>query len=221
MSCHRNIRSVVFTLICLTCFATPSLAQKSQDIARGYTLTLGKLSAAETDQASPFNGSLIDEEHIQTGLRLGYRMGRAQPFMVLDYGHVSSSSEDTYYDEFDDETYTDRGSLSMHLLTVGAGLKYALSEPKTRAVQTYLVGSLFTFIPLVTEDGKRVDEINDDYFAFGLNAGFGAQYSFHPRFSAGAELGLKYARLSRSSEGYERVISSAHLYHMFFMEFVL
>ena len=83
------------------------------------------------------------------------------------------------------------------------------------------MGSIFTFIPLLEEGGETIDEINKDYFAFGLNAGLGAQYSFHPRFSAGAELGLKYARLSRDSKNYESAITSFNLYHMFFMEFVL
>ena len=205
-----NIIPHVIAII-LMCLNAPSA------LADGVTLSLGKIS--------PVDFGVGDEGHLQLGNRIGYRFGRLQPQLVLDYARLSVS-EDYTYDDYDYDLNKD---ISVHkqneattgLLTIGAGLKYFLTETKAKTVQTSISGSLFTFIPLLSVNGEADEDLFKDSSAFGFNLAFGAQYAFHERFSLGMELGAAYSsvNLNQSSSSYSA--SLFHIYHSMFLEFVL
>ena len=194
---------ILFIIILMSTFilSSQALADKPEAGIDGITLSVGQLS--------PVEFGVFDESHIQTGTRIGYRFERLQPYLIFDYAQGDLEAQDT-------------DSIRGSLFTVGLGLKYLLVEPKSDSVQTYVSGSIFTFIPALEIDGREIDEISDDSSVFGVNAGFGAQYSFHKRFSLGLELGLSYSSIKADFENDDLLdFALVHAYHMFFLEFIL
>ena len=210
---------VLSTILFITsAFSGQVQAHDSKGPPSGFALSIGKLS--------PIGLGLVDEQHIDVGTRIGYRLGRMQAFLVLDYANISGELTDSYLDydfETDREiTVKSEDSFSGSMLTVGAGLKFLLNKPKSKQVQSYLVGSVYTFIPSVEVDGEEIDDELEDSTAFGLTAGFGAQYAFNHHFSAGLELGVSYASASIASKSDDEAGASLmQLYNMLFLEVVL
>lgn len=198
-------------------------ANESND---GFAISAGNLS--------PVNIGILDEGHSQIGTRLGYRLGRLQPFGFLDFAKASLIDESTYEegDGTDLIKNTNKDNINLTLITAGAGLKFLLNEPKAKTVQTYLVGSVFTVIPMASANDKAIKEL-DKATSWGGLAGFGTQYSFSKHFSAGIELGLSYFNANYeyitddSYGGYiyrqtdAQGIGLWQIYHMLFVEMVL
>ena len=206
------------TLLITSALSDQAQAHNGKEPPSGFALSIGKLS--------PIGLGLVDEQHIDVGTRIGYRFGKMQAFLVLDYANISGELKDTYLDyDFDTDqevTVTSEDSFSGSMLTVVAGLKFLLNEPKSKQVQSYLVGSVYTFIPSVELDGEEIDDELKDSTAFGLTAGFGAQYAFSHHFSAGLELGVSYASASIVSKSDDEAgMSLMQLYNMLFLEVVL
>jgi hypothetical protein len=205
-------------LLFIGTFSDDVQAHDSKGPPSGFAISVGKLS--------PIGLGIIDEQHVDVGTRIGYRVGRVQAFLVLDYANISGELTDSYIDydyETDREiTVKSKDSFSGSMFTVGAGLKYLLNAPKSGQVQSYLVGSAYTFIPSIEIDGEEVDEELENSSAFGLTAGFGAQYAFSHHFSAGLELGVSYTSASIVNKNDDEAGASlTQLYNMLFLEFVL
>ena len=215
---RQAITLLITILMSSSLLVSSAFADKKAAGVDGIAISVGQLS--------PVEFGVLDESHVQTGARIGYRFGRLQPYLILDYAQGNLEAKDTYLDyDFDtdmDVEVTSEDAIKASLLTVGLGLKYLLVEPKSGAVQTYLSGSVFTFIPTLEIDEKVIDEISDNSTAFGVLAGFGAQYSFHKRFSLGLELGLSYSNI-KADFGDDDLLDVAltHSYQMFFLEFIL
>jgi hypothetical protein len=198
-------------------------ANESND---GFAISAGNLS--------PVNIGVLDEGHSQIGTRLGYRLGRFQPFIFLDFAKASlideSTSEEGYSADLVKDTSKD--NIKLTLITAGAGLKFLINEPKANTVQTYLVGSVFTVIPMASANDQQIKEL-DKATSLGGLAGFGTQYSFSKHFSAGIELGLSYFTANYkyvnddSYGGYlyrqtnTQGLALWQIYHMLFIEMVL
>lgn len=217
---HHLITIVMVYFIASITSITSTQAQnaKPKPAASGFALSVGQLS--------PMGFGLVDDDHLNIGTRIGYRTGRLQPFMVLDFTRVSGEVTDSYIDyniDGEEITIKDEDNFSANLLTIGAGLKYLLTEPKAKRVQSYLLGSVYTMIPTAESNGNDFQDELEDTFAFGLTGGFGAQYAFSGRFSAGLELGLSYATASAASKNSDDSASGSllYLYQMLFLEFVL
>ena len=218
MKIFNGCLNLSIVLFIIGIFSNHVQAHDSKGAPSGFAISVGQLS--------PIGLGIIDEQHIDVGTRIGYRVGRIQAFLVLDYANISGELTDSDYGydyETDREfTFKSKDSLSGSMLTVGAGLKYLLNEPKSRQVQSYLVGSVYTFIPSIEIDDEEITDELESSSAFGLTAGFGAQYAFSHHFSAGLELGLSYTSASIMSKSEDEAGASLmQLYNMLFLEFVL
>ena len=198
----------------------------ANESSNGFALSAGNLS--------PVNVGILDEGHSQMGVRMGYRIGRLQPFGFVDFARGTLYDE-VSYEEGEKNNVTKNttdNDASLTLITAGAGLKFLLNEAKAKSAQAYLVGSVFTVIPMTK--GNDLDlKILDKSSSLGALVGFGTQYSFSKHFSLGIELGLSYFNASYTNtndDSYSTYIyrqtetvsaSLWQIYHMIFMEIVL
>ena len=209
------LMSVMITMMLGTLSSHAQETSKSKTPS-GLTLSVGQLT--------PLGLGLLDDQHLNLGTRIGYRTGRMQPYLILDYARLGAEFEEDTYD-YDDMTGEEtvrwsKSTLSGSLLTVGAGLKYLLTEPKPKRVQTYLTGALFTFIPVVEINDETPDD-SIEGSAWGGSLAFGAQYAMHRRFSIGAELGVNYSSASLEIDREKASADLLYLYNMLFLEFIL
>jgi hypothetical protein len=217
--------SLMTKLSFLFCFLLSSVlyANETND---GFALSAGNLS--------PINLGILDEGHSQMGTRIGYRFGRLQPFGFVDFARGSFINESTFEegDGADLIKDTNKDNSTLTLITAGAGLKYLLKDPKAKSAQPYVVGSVFTVIPMATANDIDIKEL-DKATSWGALAGFGTQYSFSKHFSAGIELGLSYFTANytyTTDDSYgtylyrqtdQTGLGLWQLYHMLFVEIVL
>ena len=142
---HISLLTLICTLAIIISTTHVTYAQNKQSKKNGFTLTAGDLS--------PLGLGIFDEQHLQLGMRLGYRKGKLQPFIMADYARISGEINelDYEYDNFNDREIqtTRKNKASASLFTVGAGLKYLFSQPKAQTVTTHFTGAIFTFIPVV------------------------------------------------------------------------
>jgi hypothetical protein len=182
----------------------------------GFALSVGQLSSI--GQSGELGEILLHN----IGTRIGYRIGRIQPFLLIDYTNISNSNEisppmSTSPYGGGNETLSRQQSMS--LFTVGTGLKWLLNEPKSKSIQTYLLGSVYTIIATSELDMPQ-PEIADPTIIGGTSA-FGMQYAFTRHFSAGLELGISYTNVFIDKYTGKSNTDFIHLYDMLFLEFVL
>ncbi len=163
--------------------------EKSKKPANGVFLSMALPSV--------FNDLSLSSDGPTIGIpvRLGYRIGKVQPFLQISYASNSSIT--------DDNSKTEEINSR---LNIGLGLKYLLKSPK-KGVLPYVVGSFATAVVGETKGGEdALKDVETSRWMF--NGAFGAQYSFSKKFSIAAELGLLYSNYSMTPKGGKETANS-------------
>ena len=214
----RNIIILAFVLITTIApdiFDNTTQA-KDKTSPTGFALSVGQLSSI--GQSVELGETLLPN----IGTRIGYRIGRLQPFLLIDYTNISNSRETSpppFTSPYEGGNETLSRQQSMSLITVGTGLKWLLNEPKSKSIQTYFLGSVYTIITTSELDMSQVETA--DPTIIGGTSAFGMQYAFTHHFSAGLEVGMSYVSVSTDNYTGKSNTDLIHLYDMLFLEFVL